>query len=463
MQAERRRYEKAGYRHHVDSGCRALVPGSVKSDEAFGCAGRNGENSRDRGRPLASSHRQGVSVMKLDRQKKIKKREQRAKRQQTKLKEDFTRIFKAMNVDLDFKRLSNAAEYMLLGARFPQPVVIVEVDNEPPERVADIRRAVEDTLETTTFESPGGDEISARDFFRYCVALRDMIMFMLQKKWGGNFTPQFQDAKRKFEDFCARVADKELHRLLSEIDTALCAFSRIESAIFWYTPEFKRNGIGKGQFTVTVHKKKAEMLRLKSDRGTRPAYRLGGSLGLHGQHWSCLPRRLMGVDSDGYFPVYIQDHAILRLHERLPLPGWEGEIHDCIWLSFIDPKMTVGPTGDKLIEYRFCDFKLGYFPIELIDDKILIKTFLFLTMTGTPEAKLLYRNCGLMRRDIEELSFDSIDTFLNTDVTEDPELRALLNRCGCGHLLEMIRPEDRTELVRGRASQIRHYLGMKTI
>jgi len=406
---------------------------------------------------------QGVSTMKLDRKRKIKKREERAKRHDAKLMEEFTRIFEAMGVRLDTKRLPEPARYALLKWHFSQPVVDVDFEDESPERVDEICWAVYDALDSTTFESPGGHEISARDFFRYCVSLREVTSLLVKMHWGGRFASQIQDAKIRFDAFCDRVIDKELHRVLSAIDTALCPYTRLDSAIYWYTPKFQRNGIGKGLLTVTVHKKKAEMLRLASDRGARPAYRVGGSLGLHGQYWSCAPQRLFGVDSDDYYPVYIQDHAILRLHERLPLKGWEGEVHDSIWLSFVEPKLSLSPTGDKLIEYRFCDYKLGYFPVEVIDGKVLIKTFLFITMTGTPEAKLLYKNCGLMRRDIEELSFDSIETFHNTDVLEDQELRALLNRCGCGHLLEMVTPDEQTELIRGRARQIRHYLGMKTI
>ncbi len=401
--------------------------------------------------------------MKLDRKKKIKKREERAKRHEAKLKADVTRIFEAMGVRLDVRRLPEPAQCILLKWCFSQPTVKVDFEDDSAERVEDIICAVHEALETTTFSSPGGHDISAPDFFRYCVSLCEATRLLVKRQWGGRFAAEIEDLKTRLDDFCERIIENEMHRILPAIDTALYPFTRLDSAIYWYTPVFQRNGIGKGLMTVTVHKKKAEMLRFTTERGSRPAYRVGGSLGLHGQYWSKVPRRLFGVDSDGYFPVYIQDHAILRLHERLPMPGWEGELHDCIWLSFIDPKLIVSPSGDKLVEYRFSDYKLGYFPVELIDDKVLIKTFLFITMTGTPEAKLLYKHCGLMRRDIEELSFDSLDTFHNTDVLEDQELGALLSRCGCGHLLDMINRDEPMELIRGRARQIRQYLGMKTI
>jgi hypothetical protein len=405
----------------------------------------------------------GVSVMNVKRQKKTKKREDRNKRQQAMLKEEYSRIFEAIGVSLDVKRLSEPAQNLLFASRSPQPDVTAEIEGESPERIEEICCAVRDTLKTTTFLPPGGHDITAHDFFRYCVGLRDLTSLMVRKKWERRFGSEFAEAKLKLDAFCNQIIENDIHMLMSELDAALAPFSRLDTAIYWFTPKTERNGIGKALFSIKVHKTKAQMLKLTSDRGTRPAYRVGASIGLHGLYWCCVPRRLFGVDSDGFYPVYIQDHAILRLHDRLPLPGWEGEVRDSISISLIDPKLSVGPSGDRLIEYRFYDWKLGYLPVEIIDDKILIKTFLFLTMTGTPEAKLLYRNCGLMRRDIEELSFDTLDTFVNTDVQEDQELQALLTRCGCGHLLELASLDDRTELIRGRAGQIRRYLGMKTI
>jgi hypothetical protein len=401
--------------------------------------------------------------MKLGRKQKIKRREQRARRHDAKLKADLVRIFAAMGVHLDFDRLPGPVQLVLLNCRSAHPTVKVDFDGESPERIEDICWAVLDALDNTTFPSPSGQEVSAPDFVRYCIALRDVTPVIARRQWAGDLTCQMEEAANLFAEFCDRIVNDELSRILFAIDTALCGFSRLDSAIYWYTPDFSRGEVAKRYLTVTIHKQVAEMVRLTTDRGTRPAYRVGGSFGLHGRSWAGLPKRLFGVDSDEYFPVYIQDHALLRLHERLPLEGFEGEVHDNIWLSFVDPKLTVGPAGDRLVEYQFCGYKLGYFPVEVVDGKVLIKTFLFITMTGTPEARLLYKNLGLVRRDIEELSFDSIETFHNTDVLEDEELRSLLATCGCGHLLEMVTLEDPTLLKRGRARQIRHYLGMKTI
>ena len=110
--------------------------------------------------------------MNVKRQKKTRKREDKNKRQQAMLKEEFSRIFETIGVSLDVRRLSESAQILLFASRSPQPDVTAEIEDESPERIEEICCAVRDTLKTTTFQPPGGHEITAHDFFRYCVGLR---------------------------------------------------------------------------------------------------------------------------------------------------------------------------------------------------------------------------------------------------------------------------------------------------
>ena len=52
-----------------------------------------------------------------------------------------------------------------------------------------------------------------------------------------------------------------------------------------------------------------------------------------------------------------------------------------------------------------------------------MKTFLFLTMQGTPEARCLRRKLGLSRADIEYFKLDNCFTLACSDLGEDPELK----------------------------------------
>src|SRR5262249_16807736 len=157
-----------------------------------------------------------------------------------------------------------------------------------------------DAIDNTSFASPSGQEVSAPDFIRYCIALRDTTAVIARRGGAGDLTRQMQEAATRFADFCDRIVHDELSRILFAIDTALCEFSRLDSAIYWYTPVISRGELSKRHMTVTVHKQPAEMVRLTTDRGTRLAYRVGGSFGLHARCWVGLPKRLFGVDSDEY-------------------------------------------------------------------------------------------------------------------------------------------------------------------
>jgi hypothetical protein len=132
-----------------------------------------------------------------------------------------------------------------------------------------------------------------------------------------------------------------------------------------------------------------------------------------------------------------------------------------MWQSLSSPKVTQNYKGEYLIEYRFFDFKLGYLVAEVVEQAILVTTFLFLTMQGTPEAAALYERLRLRRPDIEQLGLDSLENFLHTDLKEDSELASIFDTCGCGHLLKMRRLETQRDLQYGYARDVRKYLGMK--
>jgi len=96
----------------------------------------------------------------------------------------------------------------------------------------------------------------------------------------------------------------------------------------------------------------------------------------------------------------------------------------------------------------------------VVEDKIVLVTFLFLTMEGTPENHLLKRTLGVASHDIRFTRLDRLETYLTADVIADERLMGVLEKCGCGQLrnLERIRSNEATE--RGRAEEIKQYLGL---
>src|SRR4051794_16659731 len=130
-----------------------------------------------------------------------------------------------------------------------------------------------------------------------------------------------------------------------------------------------------------------------------------------------------------------------------------------MWQSLLYPKLFPTSRSDQfLCEYRLYQHRLGYFPVTRLADKLVVRTFLFLTMQGTPEQRKLCRQLGLMRAKIEATELDQLGLFLTTDIQTDPVLRKLFAKCGCGHLLDMVKPEFREQCRKGYAEDLRRYL-----
>jgi hypothetical protein len=125
-----------------------------------------------------------------------------------------------------------------------------------------------------------------------------------------------------------------------------------------------------------------------------------------------------------------------------------------------EPKLIPQGPGNWLVEFRVSGKRLGYFTAVQIEGRILITTFLFLTMRHTPEGRRIRQRLGLRAEQIEWLRMDTLPYFIQSDAAEDSELRAILTECGCGHLFELIEPEAREITLRGKARETRRHLGL---
>jgi hypothetical protein len=160
----------------------------------------------------------------------------------------------------------------------------------------------------------------------------------------------------------------------------------------------------------------------------------------------------------------VQSHALDNLYRKearaLFIENGEWLVHDYLWQSLKDPKLTPMPRdpGKFLVEYRLNCHKLGYLVARPLDGMVLVESFLFLTMDGTPEGDALWNKRRLGRSDKEYLGLDQIHTFLMTDVQFDSELVAILEQCGCGHLFRIMKEPPRDRFVPGYANDLRSYL-----
>lgn len=142
------------------------------------------------------------------------------------------------------------------------------------------------------------------------------------------------------------------------------------------------------------------------------------------------------IENTKKIPVYIQDHAIIRLKERINIKP-AGYVLDCLGRSLSDPIVTDFDRESYLVEFRLYDYKLGYLVISRTEDFALVRSFKFITMTGTPEFRKLTNRLRATKHDFTYLGLDTMEIFVNSDINKDEKLKNIFKECGLGHLFEL--------------------------
>lgn len=169
----------------------------------------------------------------------------------------------------------------------------------------------------------------------------------------------------------------------------------------------------------------------------RTCYRVGITNALDEFEWVNLPGSILKGDHEEYIPVYIQQHAIKRLEERIDMLKVSFIIH-MAFESLADFKCKRKVKGEKLlVPISLYKEKLGYFVLTYVDGIFLITTFLFITQSGTPEGDLLDQHSGFKKKDKAFLNIDKLSTFIEYDIPASPELVQLLDEAKLSHLVSL--------------------------
>ena len=190
-------------------------------------------------------------------------------------------------------------------------------------------------------------------------------------------------------------------------------------------------------FKVSVHHQQKESIVI--DGIHRASVRLGWWLHSNGMDWCMLSPELFGLpkrDETHLLPVFIQLHALQRVNERIDCID-KNFIGIYIYSSLKDPKILAARNGKFLIESRFHDKKIGYFVASLLNDKVVLRTFLFLTNNGTPEGQKLAELTGIQKQDKKYLALDKLSTFIDPELRQNETIRRLFVDAGCGVLFEL--------------------------
>ncbi len=143
------------------------------------------------------------------------------------------------------------------------------------------------------------------------------------------------------------------------------------------------------------------------------------------------------IENEDISHVYVQEHAISRLKERLDLPIGKRHLMEFLGRSLADP-VVAGKDGDSfLIEYKLAGYKLGYLIVSNEGKYALVRSFKFITMTGTPEFKMITKKLRASKHDMTHLQLDQLDSMLFSDLFEDEFMKDILIDCDLGHLNEL--------------------------
>jgi hypothetical protein len=137
-----------------------------------------------------------------------------------------------------------------------------------------------------------------------------------------------------------------------------------------------------------------------------------------------------------YLPLCIQNHAYHRLVERLqPLAGMDI-IHQLGHTLQHSLNIEIYK-GNILIPYFHFEQKCGYFLAVINKNRIIIKTFLFLTHHHTPEGERMEKALGLSKEEISYWNIGTLQNFVYSDLGKNNEMMEMFEDVGISHLFNV--------------------------
>ena len=173
----------------------------------------------------------------------------------------------------------------------------------------------------------------------------------------------------------------------------------------------------------------------------RPAYRLAKPFDSAKTPvaWISADASLLGEFYKGSkkaLEVFIQSHALTRMKERLDLLDQEA-INYALWENTHTISQFVSYHGYLLLPFKVFDVKIGYMVANVTDDKLLFRTFLFITHNSSPEGVRLRKLTGLGKEDITYWKIDRLSTFVKLKEENYPGLIELFCKAGLEQLMDL--------------------------
>jgi len=195
------------------------------------------------------------------------------------------------------------------------------------------------------------------------------------------------------------------------------------------------------QIRFTFSSIESERRQFVVRKQARPAFRLGCYLDQPKPEWASIPMQLLTPQYKNNIdiPVFIQQHTLIRLRERLS-PQDNLYINGTLSLTFfatrgVQIKQSV--KGNPLICVYDANYHIGYFSFVQQDGCVLLTSFLPLSSPDTPEGNILQQLLGFSIEDSAYLNMDKLSFYKQTDFEALPTLTKALKEAGIWHLTKI--------------------------
>lgn len=391
----------------------------------------------------------------VEKRKERKRAENQARHRQ---RENLKRILELMGLGGLENELNESAS-SILARVFPSPRVVVAPrlapDGDLQAKAAELGRDL-----NKVGIRIGGDYLSHADFFTVCLGLHYLTQLRRSDSTsagGGRGRSQVMNRLMRFKE---RHEPEMLDGLFGAVRKFLALNSRLDGAIYTVRHGASIEG-RKFVCTTTLDRIAAVPVQIESGGFRRPAFRCGvtedydsGAIA-----WTGWDSEVLGPDAPCRLPVYIQSHAIAQAYKRLSVDERDRSLHFVLAQSLHHPRIVLGRDGQLLVDVRFRDERVGYLVAERLPDAILVKTFLLVTMRGTPEGERLHRRLRLSRADLEYLELDDFAKLAFTDLLKDDDVARIFVESGCEGLLTLARQGLPFDIPGNYATRFKSYFG----
>lgn len=379
-----------------------------------------------------------------------------SKRSHKQSKQELEKIARAQHRNNFFKRIENICDLvggknvfnliptsalkLIYNVRLQAPKIIAESNHKVDDSTVKYAILIISTIlkKHKTQITSKNHEITLYDFFT--VGLTFWLYLRTAKD---NEFPKVKELLYKMHDFTSfEESGKIANEQMRGINTALGnVLSDLNKQMFWlnHTIVEASNNKNTHQNLITINTVFPQHKQITINGITRPVTVAGWCFPNFGFDKLTLKPSEIGVEgpfSSIPLDVFIQNHAFIRLRERLD-NLIIGFVHFSLFISLKFPKVIRDKNGNILIEFNFVGTKAGYLIAEITQSFILIRTFLFLTQNGTPEGDKLEEICGLGKLDKKYLAIDKFSSFMISDIGLNEELNQIFQKAGCDGLLHL--------------------------